>query len=292
LVNLKPIIGTLFAYFELMHQPFEIVVLGTASATPTRDRNPSSHYVRFGNNHILIDCGEGTQNQLLKYGLKMHKIRTILITHLHGDHYFGLPGLLFSMALNNRQEPLTLVGPSDLKKFIEDILAHGNGRFTYEINFISTENRENGLILDGGDFHVHTVNLQHRIPCTGFVIEEVKVGRNHRGNYRKYAYISDTIYDESIVPFIENADLLYHEATFLHDRLDRAEQTFHTTALQTGRIASLAGVKKLMIGHFSSRYTDLEPLRHEAATQFELVELAVEGKVLELIPQLTEVGQN
>jgi ribonuclease BN (tRNA processing enzyme) len=109
-----------------MHQPFEIVVLGTASATPTRDRNPSSHYVRFGNNHILIDCGEGTQNQLLKYGLKMHKIRTILITHLHGDHYFGLPGLLFSMALNNRQEPLTLVGPSDLKKFIEDILAHGH----------------------------------------------------------------------------------------------------------------------------------------------------------------------
>jgi len=292
LVNVELFIGTLFAYFVNMHQPFEVVILGTASATPTRVRNPSSHYVRFGNNHLLIDCGEGTQNQLLKFGVKMHKIKTILITHLHGDHYFGLPGLLFSMALNNRQEPLTLIGPSDLEKFIEDILAHGNGKFTYEIRYISTENRENGLILDGGDFHVHTVNLQHRIPCTGFVIEEVKVGRNHKGNYRKYAYISDTIYDESIVPYIENVDVLYHEATFLHDRLDRAEQTFHTTALQAGKIASMSNVKKLIIGHFSSRYTDLEPLKVEANQEFETVELAVEGKIIELIPELHEVGQN
>lgn len=275
-----------------MHQPFEVVVLGTASATPTRDRNPSSHYVRLGNNHILIDCGEGTQNQMMKFGLKMHKIKTILITHLHGDHYFGLPGLLFSMALNNRQDPINIVGPSDLKRFIEDILAHGNGKFTYPINFISTENRENGLILDGGDFQVHTVNLQHRVPCAGFIIEETKAGRNHLGKLRKYAYISDTIYDDSIVPFIEQVDLLYHEATFLHEKSDRAEQTFHSTALQAGKIASLANVRKLMIGHFSSRYTDLEPLRMEAAEQFELVELAVEGKIFELIPHMEVIGQN
>ncbi len=275
-----------------MYQPFEVVVLGTASATPTRDRNPSSHYVRFGNNHILIDCGEGTQNQLLKYGLKMHKIRTVLITHLHGDHYFGLPGMLFSMALNNRQEPLTIIGPKDLKKFIDDILAHGNGKFTYPINFISSENRENGLIFDGGDFHVHSINLQHRIPCTGYVVEEVKAGRNHRGNFRKYAYISDTIFDESIVPFIKDVDLLYHEATFLHDRIDRAEQTYHTTALQAGMIASQANAKRLMIGHFSSRYIDLEPLRIEAATHFEAVDLAIEGKLIQLIPQFAEIGQN
>ena len=306
-----------------MQKPFEITVLGTSSATPTRDRNPSAQYVRLDKHYFLIDCGESTQLQITKYNLKLQKIKYVLISHLHGDHYFGLPGLVTSMALFGRIDPLYIVCPADLKPIMDNILSIGDARLNFEIHYIFTNPDRFETIIDHSDFAIHTVPLKHRIPCTGFILEErgserkinveaceryeipvtyyekLKFGEhfiNSRGieisnetltlpgyKNRKFAYISDTIFDETIVPYIENVTMLYHEATFLHDRLGRAQETFHTTALQAGQIANLANVKNLLIGHYSARYLDLEPLLLEAKKMHLSTYLALEGHVFQLI---------
>lgn len=305
-----------------MQKPFEITVLGTSSATPTRDRNPSAQYVRLDKHYFLIDCGEATQLQLTKYNLRLQKIKYVLISHLHGDHYFGLPGLVTSMALFGRVDPLYIVCPSDLKPIMDAILTTGDAHMNFEIRYVFTNPNEVETILNEIDFAIHTVPLKHRIPCTGFIIEEkgperkinleacdryeipvtfyekLKWGEDFIGQSgieianelltiqgyknRKFAYISDTIYDETIVPNIADVTLLYHEATFLHDRLQRAQETFHTTALQAGQIAKLANVKNLMIGHYSARYLDLEPLLLEAKKMHLETYLALEGEVFQL----------
>lgn len=305
-----------------MQKPFEITVLGTSSATPTRDRNPSAQYVRLDKHYFLIDCGEATQLQLTKYSLKMQKIKYVLISHLHGDHYFGLPGLITSMALFGRTEPLTLICPEQLKSILDIILTIGDARINFDIHYIFTNPEKAELVYSEADFDIHTIPLKHRIPCTGFVIEEkgpekrinidaceelsvpvkqyesIKWGSDYKtedgrvipndalslAGYknRKFAYISDTIYDEGIVPHIENVTLLYHEATFLHDRLKRAEETFHTTALQAGLIAKLSNAKNLMIGHYSARYDNLEPLLLEAKKNHLSTYLALEGELFQL----------
>lgn len=305
-----------------MQKPFEITVLGTSSATPTRDRNPSAQYVRLDKHYFLIDCGESTQLQITKYNLKLQKIKYVLISHLHGDHYFGLPGLVTSMALFGRIDPLYIVCPADLKPIMDNILSIGDARLNFEIHYIFTNPDRFETIIDHSDFAIHTVPLKHRIPCTGFILEErgserkinveaceryeipvtyyekLKFGEhfiNSRGieisnetltlpgyKNRKFAYISDTIFDETIVPYIENVTMLYHEATFLHDRLGRAQETFHTTALQAGQIANLANVKNLLIGHYSARYLDLEPLLLEAKKMHLSTYLALEGHVFQL----------
>ncbi len=305
-----------------MQKPFEITVLGTSSATPTRDRNPSAQYVRLDKHYFLIDCGEATQLQITKYNLKLQKIKYVLISHLHGDHYFGLPGLVTSMALFGRVDPLYIICPVDLKPIMDTILSIGDARLNFDIHYIFTNPNQFETILEHSDFAIHTVPLKHRIPCTGFIIEErgserkinveaceryeipvtyyekLKFGEhfmNSRGieisnetltlpgyKNRKFAYISDTIFDESIVPYIENVTMLYHEATFLHDRLARAQETFHTTALQAGQIANNANVKNLLIGHYSARYLDLEPLLLEAKKMHLSTYLALEGHVFQL----------
>ena len=305
-----------------MQNPFEITILGTSSATPTRDRNPSAQYVRLDKHYFLIDCGEATQLQLTKYNLRLQKIKYVLISHLHGDHYFGLPGLVTSMALFGRVDPLYIVCPADLKPIMDAILTIGDAHMNFEIHYIFTNPNDVETILDEDDFSIHTIPLKHRIPCTGFVIEEkgperkinleaceryeipvcfyekLKWGEDFKGQSgieianelltfqgyknRKFAYISDTIYDETIVPNISDVTLLYHEATFLHDRLQRAQETFHTTALQAGQIAKLANAKNLMIGHYSARYSDLEPLLLEAKKIHLETYLAIEGEVFQL----------
>ncbi len=305
-----------------MQKPFEITVLGTSSATPTRDRNPSAQYVRLDKHYFLLDCGEATQLQLTKYNLKMQKIKFVLISHLHGDHYFGLPGLITSMALFGRVDPLYIVCPEQLKSILDIILTIGDARINFQIHYIFTNPDASELVHSEEDFAIHSVPLKHRIPCTGFVIEEkgperkinldacenynipvsfyesLKFGNDFKGDSgilianelltvngyknRKFAYISDTIYDESIIPYIQNVTLLYHEATFLHDRLKRAEETFHTTSLQAGMIAKLAKVKNLIIGHYSARYDNLEPLLLEARKNHLETYLALEGEVFQL----------
>lgn len=300
-----------------MQKPFELVVLGTSSATPTKERNPSSQYIRLDKHFFLIDCGEGTQHQLNHYQLKLLKIKYVFISHLHGDHYFGLPGLVTSMGLFQRTEPLTIIGPPALKSILEPILKEGNAHLNFEIRYIDTNPDDAEVVFEHDDFRIETVPLQHRIPCTGFIIREkgpirkidveackeygvpisfyerLKMGENYNeiennkltfpaAPLRSYAYMSDTIYDSGIVKYIKDVDLLYHESTFLHDRLERAVQTFHSTAKQAGMIAKQANAKKLMLGHYSARYRELDELLSEAQLEHNHVILGIEGLFLSI----------
>jgi ribonuclease Z len=267
---------------------------------------------------IMIDCGEATQLQMKRYGLRKNRLSHIFISHLHGDHFLGLMGLLSTMHLNGRKTALYLYGPVGLSEIISLHLKYANTRLSYPIHFQELKGDQSELILDHPKITVQTIPLQHRIPCTGFLIKEkpkpkrlkkekvselrvrdiniLKKGEDvldESGNLkfkdtdytlpakksRSYAYCSDTKYNEDIIPLVKEVDLLYHEGTFLHDNLERAESTFHTTAKQAGIIAQKANVGQLLIGHFSNRYKELQPLLEEAQKEFANTALAEEGKV-------------
>lgn len=301
---------------------FEVTILGSSSATPVFNRNPTAQLLNCNEHFYLIDCGEGTQQQLIKYGYKASKIDYIFISHLHGDHFFGLIGLLSSLHLNGRTKPLYLFAPAGIKEILELQFLHSDTRLKYTINYYVTNSNQPEVIFSNNDVIVETIILNHRIPCTGFKFTEKKRLRKlmvekleadkipvscyqllKRGvditlpdgrlikylDYsldsavpRVYCYCSDTLYDERYFEQISNADTLYHEATFLHEMLERAQETHHTTALQAAQIAKMAKAKKLLIGHFSSRYKILAPLLEEAQTVFEQTELAIEGKTFEI----------
>ena len=294
-----------------------IQILGSSSATPVFNRHHSAQYLTVEKEHFLIDCGEGTQMQMKHYGVKLLKINHIFISHLHGDHYLGLVGLISSMHLNGRTDRLDIYGPYGLREIITIQLKYSETCLNYPVHFHEINSKESQLIFENNDVTVYTVPLQHRIACTGFVFKEkpkklrinkallpenlllqeiadLKKGLDifdKNGNVRfknealtlparthhSYAYCSDTIYDESIVPLIKEVDLLYHEATFASDLEERAKMTFHTTAAQAAQIATLGKVKKLIIGHFSSRYKLLDPLLNEAKSKFKNTALALEG---------------
>ena len=302
-----------------MRKAFEVTVLGTSSATPTKYRHPSSHFVRLEGSYLLLDCGEGAQRQLARYGLRTQRISHVFITHLHGDHYFGLPGLITSMALFGRTEPLVIVGPSALESIIQVLLQESDSILPYPLEFVSTQINHIETIADGDNFEVISVPLKHRVPCTGFIVKEkgpelrlnvdacvkykipveqydaIKWGADYISSdgaqiknehlttdgykNRSYAYITDTIYDpDYLTPILQQVDLLYHEATFLTDRLSRAIETYHSTAFQAAQIAKMANVGQLLIGHFSARYNDAQPLLLEARAEFESTYEAVEGQ--------------
>lgn len=268
---------------------------------------------------MLLDCGEGAQRQLSRYGLRTQRISHVFITHLHGDHYFGLPGLITSMALFGRVEPLTIVGPPALESIIQVLLTESDSVLPYELIFLSTQTDFVETVVETDQFAVVSVPLKHRVPCTGFLIHEkgperrlnvdactqyrvpveqfeaIKMGADYISpsqgvianellstpayKNRTYAYITDTIYDpDYLVPLIKEVDLLYHEATFLHDRVERAAETHHSTSLQAGQIAKMAQVGQLMIGHFSARYNDVEALLEEARGFFLNTVEAIEGQ--------------
>lgn len=298
---------------------FDVTILGSSSATPIYNRNPTSQALNINERVYLIDCGEGTQQQMLRFEVKSSKIDHIFISHLHGDHYLGLIGLLSSMHLNGRKKAMQLFGPPDLKKIIDVHFEYSLTNLNYEINFHPLQADFSEIILDNQDLTVETIILNHRIPCTGFVFRQkipllkldaaqlvhYNVGRNQffklkqGGDFitengeiipnaaitiqpekpKSYAYCSDTLVGDDYLPQIQNVDLLYHEATFMHDLLTRAQETHHTTALQAGEIALKAHVKNLIIGHFSARYKSLEGLLEEAISVFKQTELAIEGKV-------------
>ncbi len=301
---------------------FNITILGCSSATPTADRHPSSQLLHINENAVLIDCGEGTQNQMIKYHIKYNKIDYILISHLHGDHFLGLPGLLSTMSLNGRQKKLILIGPIALKNVIESLLEVIDTRLQFEVDFIPTDPNLSEMVISTDQIQISTFPLKHRIPCTGFLLKEVKDPRKilvdkctfhqvpveyfsilKRGkDYFKldgtvipnseltsaasipksYAYCSDTIYDEDIIPYIQGVDLLYHESTFTEDLIKRAIETYHSTAKQAGTIAQKAHVKQLIIGHFSARYHNLDILLNEAKSVFENTLLAKEGQIFSI----------
>ncbi len=298
---------------------FDVTILGSSSATPIYNRNPTSQALNINERVYLIDCGEGTQQQMLRFDVKPGKIDHIFISHLHGDHYLGLIGLLSSMHLNGRKKPMQLFGPPDLKKIIDVHLECSWTNLNYKLDFYPLQTDHPTVILDNQDITVKTIILNHRIPCTGFLFRQKKpflklnpdqleyyqVARNQFLKLKQgedfvteegetipnavltikpeepksYAYCSDTLAGEEYLPQIENVNLLYHEATFMDDLLARAKETHHTTALQAGEIAQKAQVKKLLIGHFSARYKTLEGLLEEARSVFGQTELAIEGKV-------------
>lgn len=296
---------------------FELTILGSSSATPAYNRNPSSQVLNLNEHYYLIDCGEATQNQLNRYKIKTVRIDYIFISHLHGDHYLGLVGLLSSMHLKGRTEAITIFGPPQLLEIIEIQLKYSETQLRYPFVFIPINAKKEEVILVNDEVSVRTVIMNHRIACTGFVFTEVKKKRKLRqdkileynipvaqmnaikeganfemedGKFvfnaditidspepRSYAYFSDTIFSPENARSIKGVDILYHEATFMHDLLDRAKETFHTTSLQAGEFAKLAGVKMLIVGHFSARYKELEPLLQECRSVFENSFLASEG---------------
>ncbi len=300
----------------------KLTILGNGSASPLLGRNPSSAVVDIGNEYLLIDCGEGVQYRFLEYKLKFSRLKYILITHLHGDHYFGLIGLISTLNQWGRTEPITLIGPKGLDEIMALQMKYSGTSLNFYIDYIITNPETAEEIFQNHKIRINTFPLQHRIPCTGFVIAEQtakrkilaeklpsnfppayfkllqngedvtdelsgKIYPNHEYTIepepaKTLAYASDTIYDQSIVQYIKNSDLLYHEATFINELEDRARETFHSTAAQAANIAAQAQVKKLVIGHFSSRYKTLETFESEAKAVFPDTFLAEEGISFEI----------
>jgi ribonuclease Z len=301
---------------------FSVTILGTGAAIPTPGRNPTSHFVEVRNRFLLLDCGEGTQMQLRRPGIKMQKIGHIFISHLHGDHYFGLIGLINTMHLLGRTQELHVYGISPLQQLIDLQLDLSRTTLGYPLVFHPFETEKPSLILDDTQITVTTIPLNHRVPTCGFLISEKPDKRRVRKDFVKnnkvplpyfdrikegedftdeqghvhlnhlitndpppvksYAYCTDTAYYEPIIPVIKNCDLLYHEATFMEDKAADARAKFHSTAREAATIALKAGVKKLVIGHFSARYKELESLLGEARAVFPETVIAEDGMRIEV----------
>lgn len=261
---------------------FSFTVLGSSAAVAANDRNLSAHLLNANERFHLIDCGEGTQFQLRKYHLSIMRIKHIYISHLHGDHFFGLVGLLNTMHLLGRSEELTVHGPGPLKGIIDIQLEASQTRLKYPVHFDMLCSGEYRLILDEPRLEVHSLPLKHSIPTWGFVFREKNPPRKVPVA-RSMAYCSDTVYDESIVPYIHGVQLLYHEATFATGLEEAATEKFHTTATQAAMIAQKAHAAKLVIGHFSARYEDVQPLLDEARVIFPETYAAEEGLALPVL---------
>jgi len=298
---------------------FEVTILGSSSATPIFNRNPTSQALNVNEKLYLIDCGEGTQQQMLKFDVKASRIEHIFISHLHGDHYLGLVGLLSSLHLNGRVKPLNLYCPRLLKDIIDLQLVSSETELQFALNYTFTNPEKAETILENQDVSVETIPLDHGMACTGFLfrekkrmrklikekVEELNIPIEYYSALKKgsdyispdgkvyendvltidsaepktYVYCSDTLYNEMYFEQISNATLLYHEATFLNNMLERAVETHHTTALQAAEVATKTNAERLLIGHFSARYKTLNELLDEARSVFPLTDLAVEGRV-------------
>lgn len=296
---------------------FAVTILGNNSAIPTLDRHPTAQIVTCDEQLLLVDCGEGTQIQIAQYRIKRSKIRYILISHLHGDHYFGLIGLLNTLNLMGRTDPLSVYAPPELEQIIQLQLDCSGTLLKYELTFIPLLPGYSGVILEDKDLQVSCFPTQHRISCFGFSILQQKKKRKlipeqarayeipaayysklqDGADYtrkngtivkndwvtlppvkgKRYVYCADTIYDPNLLPWLKDADVMYHETTYLHDLEERAAERFHSTTVQAASLAAAAGVKKLLIGHFSSKYTELQPFLDETRPVFPETDIAEEG---------------
>ena len=300
---------------------FALTILGVSGATPGHGRFPTSQVLQVHQHVFLIDCGEGAQMRLSDYNIPRNKINQVFISHLHGDHFFGLPGLLFSYSLNDRNNPLEIFSPPGLEPIMRAQLLPG-GKLSYPIYFREFDPSTPQIILENDELIVHTIPLKHRIPTAGFLFREKPFQPNIRKDKileynmtvqqikavksgedllledgtvvphetlthppyatRSYAYVSDTQYDESIVPLIRDTDLLYHEATFGKEMEENAKKTMHTTAEGAAMIARKANAGRLVIGHYSSRYADIAPLLKEAKAVFPDTLAGTEGITYEV----------
>ena len=292
-----------------------LTILGNNSAVPAFGRNPTAQILQTQDDSFLIDCGEGTQMQIAKYKLRRSKLSHIFISHLHGDHYFGLIGLLTSMSLLSRTQDVHLYGPPMLEDILLMQLNAASVSLSYKLHFHALG--EDGVIADTKKMEVSCFRTKHRIDCWGFLFREKKNPRSidpdrakayeipasfyehlqkgedyitKKGTIipneevtiaapkpKSYAYCADTVYDPSLAEKVRGVDLLYHETTYLKDLEERALARFHCTTVQAASIAKLAGAGQLIIGHFSSKYEVLDQFLHEAAEVFENTVLAIEG---------------
>jgi ribonuclease Z len=305
-----------------MEVVFNVTILGSNSAIPTLKRNPTSHLVNHNERFFLVDCAEGTQLQLRRSQIKMQRINHIFISHLHGDHFFGLIGLISSMHLLGRTKELHVYGPLQLKEIIDIQLNASQTELIYPLTFHPTHPDANEVIYEDDKLTISTIPLNHRIPTCGFLFKEKKGKRRirkqmikdihipvddimkikegadftnsegttyknaeiteHPNAPRSYAYCSDTAYLEAVIPIIQNVSLLYHEATFMQEKAKVASEKFHSTAIDAATIALKSNAEKLIIGHFSTRYENIDKLLDEAKTVFPNTEAAFDGKMYEI----------
>ncbi len=297
---------------------FDITILGCGAATPTQRLSPTAQFVSIHEHAFLIDCGEGTQMRIRQMGFKMQKIEAIFISHLHGDHFFGLIGLLSTFSLLGRTKELTIVAPKDLEPWVFQTLRISDSFLTFPIQFVATEKNQSSTVYETDFLTVKAIPVKHRIACHAFLftekphplkihkssIQEHQLGIEEmvqlkkgidviRDNgetiyssevcepalrQRKYFFCSDTLPLKLEDPELFELDLLYHESTFLEDHIERAAHTFHSTAKQAAMVANHLCAKRLLLGHFSARYHDLGLFDVEAKQEFSNVQVAKEGE--------------
>ena len=300
---------------------FALTILGVNAATPAFGRFPTSQVLQYHNQYFLLDCGEGAQMRMSDFNIPRHKIRQIFISHLHGDHVFGLPGLLFSFDLNGRREPLDIFSPTGLKEMIMAQLRPG-ANLSFPINFHEIDTSKPMLVFENVQLTVQSIPLKHGIPTVGYIFQEKPKPLNIRpekiaehqlsiaqikaakaGNpillkngvcienqeltfppapLRSYAFLTDTLYNEEVLPYIAKVGTLYHDTTFCTDHLENATLTMHSTARQAAELAVKANVGQLITGHYSSTYKDLEVFFEEARTIFPNTVLGLEGSTYEI----------
>ncbi len=304
-----------------MAKKFEVTILGVNSAYPIHGRHPSCQIVNYNEHLYMIDCGEAAQIQLYKYSIKRGKIDHIFISHLHGDHCYGLPGLLTSYALQGRKSVLHLHGPTGIRKFINDVFEASRAFMPFELNILEYDTEVEAKIEVSPSLTVETFPLKHRIPTMGFKFKEntkewnirseaitkfelsieeiraVKRGESiirdgseisyqelthPKSDPRSYAYCSDTAYNPRLIPILKDTSLLYHETTYLDDMKELAEERMHSTLGQAIDLAQAAGIERMIIGHYSSRYKDTEMFLEQGLAKFEGLMLGEEGRVYEV----------
>ncbi|MBR99127.1 MAG: ribonuclease Z [Flavobacteriaceae bacterium] len=297
----------------------KLTILGCNSGVPRENSQTTSQIIEIGNSLFLIDCGEGTQNQIRKQKIKFSRIKQVFISHLHGDHFFGLIGLISSFRLLGRTSNLDIYGPKGIKEIITLQLKYSQSWTNYQITFHELSSLESELIYENDFIRVFTIPLKHRIYTNGFLFKEKKglrkinidmvnkynISTSDFENLKKgkdlilddeniinnelitlppskpmsYAFCSDTSYHEDLVDIITGVDVLYHESTFLNIHQELAKLTKHSTASDAAKIAKKSKIKNLILGHFSARYRDKKDFLNEARVHFENVELAEDGKI-------------
>ncbi len=301
---------------------FTLTILGSSSALPTSERFTTAQVINILERFFLIDCGEGTQIQLRKYKIGFGKINNVFISHLHGDHFLGLLGLISTFNLLGRENDLNIYCPAELENILNCQLNYFENNLIFKIIYHPLNFNHTEIIYEDDKLTVKSFPLKHKIPTSGFLFEEkqkpkniikekieelnipikeiIKIKQGHDfiastgklykneeltlspSKPRSYAYCSDTSYCEDIIPIIKKVDLLYHEATFMNDMKERAKQTFHSTTIDAATIAKKADVKKLIIGHFSARYKDIEPVLQEAKSVFPNTLAAEDGMIISI----------
>ncbi len=307
-------------HFQNRDMRFELTLLGTNSAIPAFGRFPTAQVLNIRECLFLIDCGEGAQLRMAELKVRAGKIHQVFISHLHGDHIYGLFGFLSSLSLNGRKHALDIYAPHGLEEIVR-VLFRYSGGLSFPLHFHEIDTEEHRLLFENARVEVYSLPLLHRIPASGFLFREKELPRSMRPEKiqeygihfshipaikagagfelpdgsvvpnseltlpppppRSYAFCSDTAYSEALAPLIQGVGLLYHESTFCEDMREQAALTGHSTARQAAAIAKMAGVGRLVLGHYSSRYENLQPFLEEAREVFPNTELGLDGMVLE-----------